>query len=346
MTNNKVVTFGEIMLRLSPPGFERFSHARSFDVVYGGGEANVAASLANFGEPVDYVTRLPNNPLGEACINFLREYGIGTANIVRGGERLGIYFLEMGAVQRGSVVVYDRSNSSIATIETGMVDWHSAFEGASWFHWTGITPAISKGTADVCLEAIKAAKEMGLTVSCDLNYRAKLWKWGKKASEVMPEMVSYCDVAIGNEEDAEKVFGIKAAGVDVTAGQVEAKKYFSVIDELKAKFPALNTIAITLRTSISASHNSWSGVMWNAGQFYTGQSYDITHIVDRVGGGDAFMGGLIYGLRHLPENPQRVLNFAIGASCLKHSIFGDFNQVSVAEVDKLIGGDASGRVSR
>lgn len=346
MTGNRVVTFGEIMMRLSPPGFQRFTQARSFDVVYGGGEANVAASLANFGEPVDFVTRLPKNEIGEACIQYLRQFNIGTGKIVRGGERLGIYFLEMGAVQRGSQVIYDRANSSISTIQPGMIDWESAFEDANWFHWTGITPAISAGAAEVCLQAVRTAKKMGLTVSCDLNYRAKLWKWGKKAGEVMPELVSLCDVAIGNEEDAEKVFGITAGGVNVIAGRVEAERYCEVMLALKNRFPNLNTIAITLRSSISASHNTWSGTIWKDGEFLVGQSFDITHIVDRVGGGDAFMAGLIYALRHLPENPQYVLDFAIGASCLKHTIFGDFNQVSVSEVEKIISGDTSGRVSR
>ncbi len=333
-------------MRLSPPGFQRLTQARSFDVIYGGGEANVAASLANFGEAVDFISRIPDNPIGEACIQFLRQNGIGTAKILRGGERLGIYFLEMGAVQRGSLVVYDRAASSIAAIEPGMIDWSAAFEDADWFHWTGITPAISKGTAEVCLEAVKFAREKGLVISCDLNYRAKLWKWGKKAGEVMPELVSFCDVAIGNEEDAEKVFGIQAPGANVTAGQLEAEAYFSVLTALKERFPRLKTAAITLRKSISASHNTWSAVMLDHDRCYVGQSFDITHIVDRVGGGDAFMGGLIYGLRRFPEDPQRVLDFAIGASCLKHTIFGDFNQVGVSEVEKLIAGDASGRVSR
>lgn len=344
-----IVTFGEIMLRLSPPGYQRFGQARSFDVVYGGGEANVAVSLANFGLPVDFVTRLPANDLGDACIQFLRQYGVGTGKIVRGGERLGIYFLEMGAVQRGSKVVYDRAHSSIATIEPGMIDWQAAFAGADWFHWTGITPAISEGTAAVCAEAIQVAKQMGLTVSCDLNYRKNLWKWGRKASEVMPEMVSLCDVAIGNEEDAEKVFGIHAPETDVTAGKVTADRYQYVCEELNRRLGrsgSLKTIAITLRGSISASHNTWSGVLWDNGQFYVGSQYDITHIVDRVGGGDSFMGGLIYGLRTYGDDRQKALNFAIAASCLKHSIFGDFNLVTVGEVEKLMGGDASGRVSR
>jgi 2-dehydro-3-deoxygluconokinase len=342
----KVVTFGEIMLRLSPPGFLRFTQARSFDVIYGGGEANVAASLAQFGMPVDYVTRLPKNDIGEACLQYLRQYGIGTSKIVQGGDRLGIYFLENGAVQRGSKVIYDRANSSLAAIQKGMLDWQAVFADADWFHWTGITPAVSQGAAEVCLEAIQTAKHMGLTVSCDLNYRKNLWKWGKKASEVMPELVSFCDVAIGNEEDAEKVFGIKAPEADVTAGKVEASQYRFVCEELAKRFPGLKTIAITLRGSLSASHNTWSGVLWQSGDFFTAPRYDITHIVDRVGGGDAFMGGLIYGLRTFGADYQKALHFAVAASCLKHSIIGDFNQVSVAEVEGIMGGNVSGRVSR
>lgn len=340
-----VVTFGEIMLRLSPPGFQRFSQARSFDVIYGGGEANVAVSLAGYGMPAQFVTRIPKNDIGESCLSFLRACGAGTDYIVRGGERLGIYFLEMGAVQRGSKVVYDRAHSSLATIEPGMVDWATVFEGADWFHWTGITPAVSEGAAATCLEAIKAAKSAGLTVSCDLNFRKNLWKWGKKAGEVMPELVGHCDVAIGNEEDADKVFGIKAAETDVTAGIVQASSYRSVAEQLNQRFPSLKTIAITLRGSVSANHNSWSGVLWKEGQFFSAPQYEITHIVDRVGGGDAFCGGLIYGLRKY-NDPQQALNFAVAASCLKHSIFGDFNLVTVSEVETLMGGDASGRVSR
>jgi 2-dehydro-3-deoxygluconokinase len=344
--SRKVVTFGEVMMRLSPPGYLRFGQARSFDVVYGGGEANVAVSLANFGVPVDYVTRLPENDLGDACVQFLRQFGVGVDKIVRGGDRLGIYFLEMGAMQRGSKVVYDRANSAIATIERGMIDWQQVFADADWFHWTGITPAISAGAASVCLEAVQTAKEMGLTVSCDLNYRKKLWKWGKQPGEVMPELVGYCDVAIGNEEDADKVFGIKAPETDVTAGKVDADKYRHVCEDLAKRFPNLKTIAITLRGSISASHNTWSGVLWDQGRFYGGPLFDVTHIVDRVGGGDSFMGGLIYGLRAHSDDPQRALDFAVAASCLKHSICGDFNMVTVNEVEKLMGGDVSGRVSR
>jgi 2-dehydro-3-deoxygluconokinase len=341
----KVVTFGEIMMRLTPPGLQRFGQARSFEAIYGGGEANVAVSLANFGVPVDYVTRLPANDLGEACIQFLRQYGVGTRKIVRGGERLGIYFLEMGAAQRGSKVVYDRAHSAVATIEPGMIDWHTVFADVDWFHWTGITPAISAGAAATCSEAVQVAKELGLTVSCDLNYRSKLWKWGKPAGEVMPELVQFCDVAVGNEEDADKVFAIKAPEVDVLAGRVQADRYHHVCEELASRFPRLKTIGITLRGSISASHNTWSGVLWDGGGFHTGPTFDITSIVDRVGGGDAFAAGLIYGLRSY-EDKQVALDFAVAASCLKHSIIGDFNLVTVTEVEKLMRGDASGRVSR
>lgn len=343
---NRIVTFGEVMLRLSPPGFLRFSQARSFDAIYGGGEANVAVSLANYGLLVDFVTRIPDNDVGDACLAYLQQYGVGVDKIVRGGERLGIYFLEMGSMQRGSKVVYDRDHSGIATIESSMVDWQVVLADADWFHWTGITPAISAGSAEVCLEAVKVAKEMGLTVSCDLNYRKNLWKWGKTASDVMPELVQYCDVAVGNEEDADKVFGIRAPESDVIAGKVEADKYRYVCQTLAERFPSLRIISITLRGSVSASHNTWSGVLWHQGEFYLGPCFDITHIVDRVGGGDSFMGGLIYGLRAYGEDYQQALNFAVAASCLKHSIFGDFNLVTVEEVEKLMSGDASGRVSR
>ena len=342
----KVVTFGEIMLRLTPPGFQRFGQARSFDASFGGGEANVAVSLANFGMATDFVTRLPQNDLGDACIAYLRNYGVDTGKIVRGGNRVGIYFLENGAVQRGSKVIYDRDGSSIATIEKGMVNWDKVFEDADWFHWTGITPAISSGLCEVCLEGIMKAKEKGLTVSCDLNYRAKLWKWGKKAGEVMPELVKHCDIAVGNEEDAEKVFGIKAPDTDVVAGKVEAEQYAFVVEALKRRFPNLNLIAITLRGSISASHNSWSGILYDGSKLYVGPRFDITHIVDRVGGGDAFVGGLIYGLRAYGADLQKALNFAVAASCLKHSIVGDFNMVTVDEVEKAMAGETSGRVSR
>ena len=342
----KIVTFGEIMLRLAPPGFQRFTQARSFEAIYGGGEANVAVSLANFREEVEYVTRLPKNELGEACLMSLRSYGIRTDHIARGGDRIGIYFLETGAAQRGSKVIYDRANSSFATIQTGMIDWKEVFAGADWFHWTGITPAVSQGAAEVCREAIQIACELGLTVSRDFNYRAKLWKWGKPAGDVMSDLVSMCDVALGNEEDAEKVFGIQAPEADVTAGKVEADHYLYVCETLAKKFPSLKTISITLRGSLSASHNTWSGMLWQGGEFFSAPTYNILPIVDRVGGGDAFMGGLIYGLRKYKDDPQKALNFAAAAACLKHSILGDLNVVSVSEVETLMAGDASGRVSR
>jgi 2-dehydro-3-deoxygluconokinase len=346
MNSGKAVTFGEVMMRLSPPDHLRLVQARSFDVVYGGGEVNVAVSLANHGIPVDFVTRLAPGDIGDACIQFIRQFGVGVAKIVRGGDRLGIYFLEAGATQRPSKVVYDRGGSALASIEPGMIDWEAVFADAGWFHWTGITPAISEGAASVCLEAVRAAKAKGLTVSCDLNYRSKLWKWGKPASEVMPELVRSCDVAVGNEEDAQKVFGIQAPGADVTAGRVEADKYRFVCEELAKRFPNLGTIAITLRGSLSASHNTWSGILWDGGKVYVAPVYDITHVVDRVGGGDSFAGGLIYGLRTYGDDRQKALDFAVAASCLKHSIVGDFDLSTVSEVEKLMGGDASGRVSR
>ena len=343
--SSKTVTFGEVMLRLSPPGNQRFVQARSFDVIYGGGEANVAASLANYGMRVEHVTRLPQNDIGDACLSFLRQYGVGTKHIVRGGDRLGIYFLETGAAQRGSKVIYDRAGSALSAIQPGMIAWETVFAGARWFHWTGITPAISESAAAACLEAIQTARKMGLTVSCDLNFRKKLWKWGKTAGEVMPELVGLCDVAVGNEEDADKVFGIKAPNADVTGGKVEADSFVHVCEQLAKRFPNLKTIAITLRGSLSASHNTWSAILWDQGQVFTAPRYDIFPIVDRVGGGDSFCGGLIYGLQTY-QDKQSALSFAVAASCLKHSIIGDFNLVSVAEVRKLMGGDVSGRVSR
>lgn len=342
----RVVTFGEIMLRLSPPDKLRFSQARSFDLIYGGGESNVAVSLAHFGFDTQYVTRLPQNDIGDACLNFLRQFGLGTNFILRGGDRLGIYFLEHGAVQRGSKVVYDRANSSLAQIQPGMIDWNAVFADADWFHWTGITPAISKGAAAACLEAVKAARAQDLTISTDMNYRSKLWKWGKQPGEVMEELVSYCDVAIGNEEDADKVFGIHPPETNVTSGELDAEKYRFVCDELSQRFPRLKSIAITLRGSRSASHNAWSAVLWHDDQIYFGPSYEITHIVDRVGGGDSFMAGLIYGLQTYGDDKQAALNFAVAASALKHTIFGDFNLVTVPEVEKMMKGDVSGRVSR
>jgi len=295
---------------------------------------------------VSFVTRLPKNDISDWCIRTLRQSNVDTSDIVFGGDRIGIYFLETGAVSRGSKVVYDRANSSVSQIETGMIDWDKVFEGATWFHWTGITPAISQGAADACLEAIKVANDKGVTVSCDLNYRKNLWKYGKTADEVMPGLVEGTDIVLGNEEDAEKVFGIHPEGVDVTSGHVEGAAYESVGKQLMTRFPRAKKVIITLRGSINASHNSWSGVLWDGKQLYQAPTYQITHIVDRVGGGDSFMGGLIYGLNTYTDNDQKALDFAVAASCLKHTIKGDFNQVTIDEVEKLMGGDASGRVSR
>ena len=343
---NKVITFGEIMLRLATPDYLRFSQSNILTASFGGGEANVAVSLANFGIPVDFVSRLPKNDIAQSCVMDLRKYGVGTDKIVWGGTRLGIYFLETGAVSRGSKVVYDRAHSAISEIKPGMIDWEKVFEGANWLHWTGITPAISQGAADVCLEAIQTANRLGVTVSCDLNFRKNLWKYGKTASEIMPQLVAGTDIVLGNEEDAEMVLGIKPEGVDVTGGHVEAAAYESVSKQIMARFPRCKKVITTLRGSVNANHNSWSGVLWDGKTLYKAPSYQITHIVDRVGGGDSFMGGLIYGLLTYIGDDQKALNFAVAASCLKHTIYGDYNQVTVDEVEKLIGGDASGRVAR
>lgn len=344
----KVVTFGEIMLRLSPPGFLRFSQTNNFDVVYGGGESNVAVSLANYGVPVEFVTRLPKNDIGECALMEMRKRNVGTNHISYGGDRLGIYFLETGAVSRGSKVVYDRAHSAIAEIEAGMIDWKSVFEGVEWFHWTGITPAISQGAADACLEAVKVASEMGVTISTDLNYRAKLWNYGGDREAIMTELTSYCDIVLGNEEDAEKHFGIKPEGLDITTQgeHVKAEAFLSVCQQMMKKFPKAKKVITTLRGSISASHNSWAGVLYDGDTMFQSPQYQITDIVDRVGGGDSFMGGLIYGLLKYPEDDQNALNFAVAASCLKHTIKGDANLATVSEVEKLMGGDASGRVAR
>lgn len=342
----QTITFGEIMLRLKPLEFQRLVQAQQFEVIYGGGEANVAVSLANFGIPAGFVTRLPENEMGEACLAFLRRFGVDTAYILRGGDRLGIYFLDAGAAQRASRVIYDRAGSSFATILPGMVKWDKVFKEANWFHWTGITPAVSESAAKTCEEGILAAKKSGLTISCDFNYRAKLWKWTKAPGEVMANLVKQCEIAIANEEDAEKIFGIKALDTDVSSGKIDANRYRVVCEELVKKMPNLKMIAITLRGSISASHNTWSGVLWHAGKFYVAPTYDIQPIVDRVGSGDAFSAGLIFGWQTYKGNPQKVLNFAVAASCLKHSIPGDFNLVSVPEVEALMEGNASGRVIR
>jgi 2-dehydro-3-deoxygluconokinase len=340
------VSFGEIMMRLSTPGCQRFQQAGRLEVSFAGAEANVATSLANLGVPAHFVTRLPENDLGRSCEKFLCQQGVQTEYVTWGGERLGVFFVESGAAQRGSKVIYDRSHSSFATIMPGTIDWHEVLAGADWFHWTGITPAVAEGPAAVCAEAILAARDLGLTVSCDLNYRAKLWKWGKTAGEVMADLVRNCDIAIGNEEDAQTVFGIEAPAVDVLRGEVQATKYVAVCESLVERFPNLKSVALTLRGSLSASHNTWSGLLWQEGRLYSAPVYDILPIVDRVGAGDAFAASLIYGLGAADQSPQRALEFAVAASCLKHSIQGDVNLVTVAEVERLAAGNASGRVAR
>ncbi len=341
-----IITFGEIMLRLATPGNLRFSQTDSFIATYGGGEANVAISLANYGLPVEFVSRIPANDIGEAAIMTLRKHKVGTSFIRHGGKRLGIYFLETGAMSRASKVIYDRADSAIAETKSGDFNWREIFGSASWFHWTGITPAISEGAYMVLKEAIHIANSMGVTVSTDLNYRKNLWKWGKTAVEIMPELVEGCDIILGNEEDAEKSLGILPEGVDVTRGEVNAEAYRSVSKQIMKQFPRCKKVITTLRGSVSANHNTWSGVLWDGNDLFEAPRYDLTHIVDRVGGGDSFMAGLIYGLTAYPNDDQKALNFAVAASALKHSIYGDFNLVTVEEVEKLMQGDASGRVSR
>ena len=340
----KVVTFGEIMMRLQTPGHQRYIQAQSFEVEFGGGEANVAASIANYGGNGCFVTKLPNNPIGEACIAQLRKYNICTKNIARGGERVGIYFCEKGASQRASNVVYDRAHSSIATATKADFDWANIFEGADWFHFTGITPALSDETAAICLEACQKAKEMGVKISCDLNFRKKLWT-SEKAGKVMGELMKYVDVCIANEEDAEKVFGIHAANTDVTGGQLNDEGYKDVARQLVDRFGCTH-VAITLRESISASENDWSALLYDAKEdgFFKSKKYHMT-IVDRVGGGDSFGGGLIYAMLSGYSN-QDAIEFAVAASCLKHTIEGDMNLVTLDEVKNLMNGDGSGRVSR
>lgn len=340
--SKKVITFGEIMLRLAPEGYYRFVQAENYGATYGGGEANVAVSLANYGLDAAFVTKLPKHEIGQAGVNSLRRFGVDTSNITRGGDRVGIYFLEKGASQRPSKVIYDRAGSSIAAATTSDFDWDQIFQGAEWFHFTGITPALGDNVTEICLEACKKAKEKGITVSCDLNYRNKLWS-KEKAGQVMGELCKYVDVCIANEEDASDVFGIKAANTDVTSGKVNHEGYKDVAKQLAERF-GFSKVAITLRGSISANDNNWAAMLYDGSDFYFSKSY-LMHIVDRVGGGDSFGGGLIYACLN-DFAPQQTIEFAVAASCLKHSIEGDFNQVSVDEVMKLAGGDGSGRVQR
>ncbi|KJS84464.1 MAG: 2-dehydro-3-deoxygluconokinase [Peptococcaceae bacterium BICA1-8] len=338
----KVVAFGEIMLRLATPAYQRIVQATSFEVTYAGGEANVAASLANYGVDAHFVTKLPNHEVGQACRAFLRKYGIKIDYIKMDGDRLGVYYLETGASQRASKVIYDRANSAIAQIKLGEMNWEEIFANADLFHFTGITPALSDSAAEVVLEAVKAAKKSDILVSCDLNYRKKLWT-SEKANKVMSGLMEYVDIVIANEEDAEKVFGIKADNTDITSGELDDAGYRQVAQKLIDKF-GLHKVAITLRESYSASDNGWSALLYDGKEFYKSKKYNI-HIVDRVGGGDSFCGGLIYGLLSGMNNKD-ALEFAVAASCLNHTIHGDFNIVSVDEVNNLMSGDGSGRVQR
>ena len=339
------VTFGELMLRLAPPGFERFLQTPQFVATFGGGEANVAVALALFGLPSSFVTVMPEkNPIADAAIGELRRLGVDTSRIVRGKGRLGIYFLEAGANQRASKVVYDREGSAIARAKPGDIDWDAAFAGAEWFHITGITPAISAPAAGLALESVARAHALGLTVSCDLNYRKNLWKWGKPAAEVMREMVRSVDIAIANEEDVQMALGIQAE-VDVESGSLDRSQYQKLAEKVLGEFSSLQAIAITLRESRSASHNGWSACLHNRKEFLLSRHYEITHIVDRVGGGDSFAAGLIYGLRVLGSD-QEALEFAVAASCLKHSVPGDFSRITLDEVQALVKGGGSGRVQR
>ena len=340
----KVLTFGEIMLRLKAPGHERFFQSPMLEATFGGGEANVAVSLANYGMDAEFLTILPQNDIADACICELRYFGVGTKKIVRGEGRMGIYYLEGGANQLPSKVVYDRAYSSIALAKPGDIDWDKAFEGVDWFHITGITPAISESAMELSLESVKEAKKRNITVSCDLNYRKNLWKYGKKASEVMRELAKYVDVAIANEEDVQKSLEI-TVDVNVESGELDREKYRALGNKVLEAYPNMKCIAITLRESHSADWNGWAACLNDGKDFYVSKKYEIRDIIDRVGGGDSFAGGLIYGLNHY-EDKQSALEFAVAASCLKHSVIGDFNRVSVSDVEKLMGGDGTGRVQR
>ncbi len=338
----RVVTFGEIMLRLAPNGYYRFFQNDQLQATFGGGEANVAVSLANFGLDAAYVTRLPNHAIGQAAVDSLRHFGVDTGRIVRGGDRVGIYYLEKGASQRGSLCIYDRAHSAIQEAKREDFDWGTIFEDADWFHFTGITPALGQNLVDICLDACQAAKARSVKISCDLNYRGKLWT-REQAREAMTQLCQYVDVCISNEEDAKDVFGIEAENTDIYGGRLDKDGYRSVARQLAGRF-GFEKVAITLRTSISASDNDWAGMLYDGRDGYFSKEYHL-HIVDRVGGGDSFGGGLIYALLS-GKDSQAAIEFAAAASALKHSIEGDFNRVSVAEVEKLAGGDGSGRVQR
>ncbi len=338
----KIITFGEIMMRLNPEGYLRFVQADKFEASYAGGEANVAVSLANYGMDAAFVSKVPAHEIGQNAVNALRKYGVDTSKMIRGGERLGIYFVEKGASQRASKVIYDRANSAVALSKADEYDWDSIFEGVDWFHWTGITPALGGELPKICLEACKAAKAKNVKISCDLNYRKKLWT-REEAGKVMAELMPYVDVCIANEEDAKDVFGIEAENTDINAGKIDHAGYISVAKQLSERF-GCEKVAITLRGSISANDNDWAAMLYTDGEAYFSPTYRV-HIVDRVGGGDSFGGGLIYSLL-TAKAPQDAINFAVAASCLKHTIEQDFNLMSVAEVESLAKGNASGRVQR
>ena len=338
----RIITFGEIMIRLNPEGYLRFVQADKFEATYAGGEANVAVSLCNYGMDAAFVSKVPAHEIGQAAVNELRRYGVDTSLMIRGGDRLGIYFAEKGASQRASKVIYDRANSAISLAKASEFDWEKIFAGADWFHWTGITPALGGELPAICLEACKAAKKLGLTISCDLNYRKKLWT-REEAGKVMAELVPYVDVCIANEEDAKDVFGIAATDTDLNTGKLSHEGYISVAKQLTERF-GCKKVAITLRGSISASDNDWAGMLYSDGKASFSPTYRV-HIVDRVGGGDSFGGGLIYALLSGYDD-QKAINFAVAASCLKHSIDHDFNMMSVSEVESLAAGNTSGRVQR
>ena len=340
----KYITFGEIMLRLKPPHWERFFQSPLLEATFGGGEANVAVGLARFGLNVAYVSVIPNNPIGDACIGELRKQGVDTSLIIRKGNRLGIYFLEAGANQRPSKVIYDRSHSAIAETKPGDINWDKVFDGVSWFHISGITPAISLSASELSIEAVKKAREKDITISCDLNFRKKLWKYGKSAPQVMGELVKYVDIALGNEEDCQKSLGVKV-DIDVESGRLQTEKYRELTEKVLGLYPNIKKITITLRESHSANYNGWSAVLNNRKEFFISKKYEIHNIVDRVGGGDAFAAGLIYSINNLP-NDKESLEFAVAASCLMHSIPGDLLLLSVEEVKSLAGGATSGRVQR
>ncbi len=345
MKTIKAVTLGEIMLRLTPPGYSRFVQTNSLDVTFGGGEANVAAALANYGIQSYFVSKLPRHEIGQSAVNHLRRFGVNTDHIIRGGERIGIYFLEVGASQRPSKVIYDRSDSAISDAESNEFDWDKIFKGKNWFHWTGITPAISRKAEKLIVDASKKAKEHGLKVSCDLNFRKKLWT-EKEAQGLMVPMMKYVDVCIANEEDAEKSLGMKAGSTDVDSAELDEEGYIALAKQLKDKFN-FEVVAITLRESFSASRNGWSAILHDSKDCatpYRSKQYDI-QIVDRVGGGDSFASGLIYGLNTY-DNSRDALEFAVAASCLKQTIPGDFNHVTAEEVEKLVKSGGSGRVER